>query len=434
MNAILKIEPKNILSVEHAEQRVKIDAKDKKRFIPARSRKVGNKASVRVRDVSGIFGNPILSAISRTKILDGEEQNKLLIAYRKAEDDLNRILATSAVVHAFVRGILPTLANHSRLSDIFHMEKKAGAGARGGKGGDLGAFYSGLCETYLRAFDACERERGRWIRRDAQEALEKAFLDLNLTIPVRNRLVAEAIAQGVTGDCPKARSAAVILRHATHEASVACNRVENNNLRLVLSIARKMKRQAPTMDIGDLVSEGMTGLRRAIEKFDPGMGNKFSTYAIWWIHQSMSRAIKEKNSLIRVPLHVQDGAPKAENQEIQENRETAKIEFVSLDEPLHDGDDRTIADTIEDDAVPCVETELALTQARSILRKVVYDLPERERVIISARFGLGGEEMDMPRLAARLNLTKERIRQIEKDVMRKLKNCRQIMDLRPVIC
>jgi RNA polymerase sigma factor (sigma-70 family) len=133
-------------------------------------------------------------------------------------------------------------------------------------------------------------------------------------------------------------------------------------------------------------------------------------------------------------LHVQDGAPKAENQEIQENRETAKIEFVSLDEPLHDGDDRTIADTIEDDAVPCVETELALTQARSILRKVVYDLPERERVIISARFGLGGEEMDMPRLAARLNLTKERIRQIEKDVMRKLKNCRQIMDLRPVIC
>jgi RNA polymerase sigma factor (sigma-70 family) len=434
MNAILKIETNSLPAIWKDMHDDNDKVKGRKKFILARARPAGRKVSIRVRDSGGYLGNPILSEISRIGILDSEEQNKLLIAYRKAENDLNRILAMSATVHEFILGILPTLANQSRLSEIFHMEKKAGSGSRRSTGGDLAAFYFGLCDAYLRAFDAYGRETGRWIRQDAQEALEKAFLDLNLTMAVRNRLIENAIERGMAGDCPKERSLAIMLRHAAHESSFACGRVETNNLRLVLSIARKMKRQAPLMEIGDLVGEGMTGLRRAIEKFDPSLGNKFSTYAIWWIHQSMSRAIKEKSSLIRVPLHVLDGASKAENETLEETEERRRIEFVSWDEPLHDGDDRTIADTIEDDAVPCVETDLAMAQAKAIIRDVVANLPEREQLIISARFGLGGEEMDIPRLAAKLNLTKERIRQIEKDVMRKLGSCRQIANLRPVIC
>jgi len=276
MNAILKIETKNPPHVEHAECDAKIDTTNKKKFIPPRTRRPGSKISLRPRDGVGNLGNPILSEIARSRIIDGEEQLKLLMSYRKANDALNRVLATSAKVHAFILEILPILANHSRLSEIFHMEKKAGTGTRCGKHGNLGTFYHGLCETYLKAFEAYERETGRRIRCDVQEALEKAFLDLNLTTAVRNRLLDETIAQGLSEDCPRMRSLAIVLRQAAHDASVACNRVETNNLRFVLSIARKMKRQAPMMELGDLVSEGMTGLRRAIEKFDPGMGNKLS--------------------------------------------------------------------------------------------------------------------------------------------------------------
>jgi len=434
MNAVLKIKNSNILSIEPEKQSNRIDQRNSKNFIPARTRRSTNKIPAHGHNSAGNAGNSILSQIAKIKIMDCEQQNKLLVAYRQAEDNLNRILATSSAVYTFIRRILPTLAAHSRLSDIFHMEKKTNTDVRGIKKGNFVAFYSGLCETYLKAFEAYEKETGRHIQKDVQDALEQAFLDLNLTISVRNQLVEESITQGVNTTCPRAKSISIILRHVAHEARDACSQIENNNLRLVLSIARKLKRQAPTMEIGDLVSEGITGLRRAIEKFDPSMGNKFSTYAIWWIHQSISRAIKEKNSLIRIPLHIQDSTPKNENEDVHENRNPTKIEFVSLEEPLHDGDERVIADTIEDGNSPCIETELAMTQARSILRKVIANLPEREMMIISARFGFGETEMDIAELAAKLNLTKERIRQIEKEVFRKLRNNKQIMNLRPVLC
>ena len=434
MNAVLKIKSSNLFFADHEKQSNRIVQKGRKSLIPAEPQRSYDKASAHGCSSDGNGGNPILSQIARIKILDCEQQNKILIAYRQADDNLNRILATSPAVKDFIRRILPTLATHSRLSDIFHMEKKPNTEGRSIKTGNFVAFYSSLCETYLKAFEAYEKDKGRYIQKDIQDAVEQAFLDLNLTISVRNQLVEESITQGLNTTCPRAKSISIILRQVTHEARDACSQIENNNLRLVLSIARKMKRQAPMMEIGDLVSEGMTGLRRAIEKFDPSMGNKFSTYAIWWIHQSISRAIKEKNSLIRIPLHIQDAAPKKENDDIHENRTPTKIEFVSLDEPLHDGDERVIADTIEDENSTCIETELSMQQARSILHKAIANLPERELLIISARFGLNGTEMDISEIAAKLNLTKERIRQIEKEVFRKLRNNKQIMNLRPVLC
>ena len=216
------------------------------------------------------------------------------------------------------------------------------------------------------------------------------------------------------------------------------------NLRLVVSIAKRY--QSATMPLQDVVQEGNLGLMRAVEKFEPERGFKFSTYATWWIRQAITRAIADKGRTIRVPAHVSEAlgvlartgatlqrqlgreptiAELAEATGLRPDRvadyQAAVHETVSLSAPIND-EQGELADLLADD----VETpfDAAATKLeREALDAVLALLSDRERIVLRLRFGLDGA---MPRtledVGREFALTRERIRQIEAKALTKLRH------------
>ena len=235
------------------------------------------------------------------------------------------------------------------------------------------------------------------------------------------------------------------LDHVVTEGERARRRFIQANLRLVVSIAKRYPNSG--LPFLDLIQEGNLGLIRAVEKFEYRKGFKFSTYATWWIRQSITRAIADKSRTIRVPVHMMDTITQmqtAENtlikrlgrvpkdDEIAEEagltvlkvREAKRVapEPISLFEPVGE-DNATIADFIEDqDAGTPFELVLArMNQAD--LREVLSRLNERERLVIEMRYGLGADEPKTLDEVGRLfSVTRERIRQIESKALAKMRN------------
>jgi len=220
------------------------------------------------------------------------------------------------------------------------------------------------------------------------------------------------------------------------------------NLRLVIKIAREYEDYG--LPLLDLVNEGNIGLMRAVERFDPDRGAKLSTYAAWWIKQSIKRALSNQSKSIRLPIHIVQelarmkkaevrleselgrpatdvelaGELEADVEDIRRWREAAAVGATSLDAPIgNDPESNRIADVIADESAVMPWAGVSESSNAELMRELVGSLNPREQIILNQRFALeGGDPRTLEEIGADFGLTRERIRQLEAAALRKLRD------------
>ncbi len=226
----------------------------------------------------------------------------------------------------------------------------------------------------------------------------------------------------------------------------ARNKLAEGNVRLVISEAKRYMNRG--LDFGDLVQEGNLGLLKAIDKYDYKKGFKFSTYATWWIRQAITRAIADHSRTIRIPIHMIETITKinrAQKALLQEKGRQPSIEEIaeylempisrvekalsvakeplSMDKPIGSDGDTSLGEIIYDESTLSAEEELKIQSLRERLNMALKMLSPRERKVIELRFGLDGKKpRTLEEVAQEMNLTRERVRQLEVQALEKLRN------------
>jgi RNA polymerase primary sigma factor len=226
----------------------------------------------------------------------------------------------------------------------------------------------------------------------------------------------------------------------------ARQRLIRANLRLVVSVAARYRGYG--VPLGDLIQEGNMGLMHAIDKFEPERGNKFSTYATWWIRHAVGRAIADQGRTIRLPVHMAEKIRKVKEVAFRLSQETGsepatseiaremevpveKIEEllqfsqhpVSFENPMGEDGDATLGDFLPDDSLESPYDAAMDSALRGEIKDAMSSLTPREAKILNLRYGLkDGREHTLEEVGQKYGLTRERIRQIEKDALRKLRH------------
>lgn len=224
----------------------------------------------------------------------------------------------------------------------------------------------------------------------------------------------------------------------------ALEKLTRANLRFVVSVAKQYQNQG--LSLPDLINEGNLGLIKAAEKFDETRGFKFISYAVWWIRQSILQALAEQSRIVRLPLN-QVGSLNKINKALgrfeQENErqpstdelaemidipkdkiaDTLRVSgrHVSVDAPFVEGEDNSLIDVLPNEDSPSADKGLNNESLSTEIDRALQVLTVREREIIKSFFGIGCQEMTLEEIAERLDLTRERVRQIKEKAIRKLK-------------
>ncbi|MDX6688858.1 MAG: polymerase primary sigma factor [Solirubrobacteraceae bacterium] len=270
--------------------------------------------------------------------------------------------------------------------------------------------------------------------------------------PANNSL--DLFLRDVRAIAPLGREEEIVLARSAQGGDLrARQRIVESNLRLVIWVAKRYRGQG--LPLLDLVQEGALGLIRAVEKFDPDRGFRFSTYAAWWVRQAIVRALADKSRLIRLPVNLVELLDRVGSAErrllgvhgreptVQELAELTGIGAerllalrgwaqapVSLDQPVGDDGSSVLGELIPDEDTPSPLAIVIAAGYADRVRRLLCTLSERERCVIELRYGLAGEEpCSATEVARRLSVSRERIRQIESRALERLQPLVAPLDL-----